>query len=282
MASDCQLEHPLSAEAQQALQYTLPTEEQLHDNGFLIIYGLDALFGADDKDAVTPAISLGRQRIVRELERHAWVQANPAATEGMPSTIDGAKGEGAPLLSALRCPAGAEDCFAWYQQKRTDIEAQIAHYQPLLQRVYAAASARKFSNPLPFYLYTDLPRYTWLVRTQELDLALAALQWVDGAPEKAVTTVAQTSLLRMRLAESSNSLLTSMIALALQYRELHWLSNAVSRITPQTPKSVTTAIDNMLTAAAPNLGSAIGGEKQFTAGVYASLQGASYSNLPLS
>lgn len=62
---------PLSAEAQQALQYTLPTEEQLHDNGFLIIYGLDALFGADDKDAVTPAISLGRQRIVRELERHA-------------------------------------------------------------------------------------------------------------------------------------------------------------------------------------------------------------------
>jgi hypothetical protein len=254
----------------------------LHDNGFLIIYGLDAPFGADDKDAVTPAISLGRQRIARKLERHAWVQANPAATEGMPSTIDGAKGEGAPLLSALRCPAGAADCFAWYQQKRTDIEAQTAHYQPLLQRVYAAASARQFSNPLPFYLYTDLPRYTWLVRTQELDLALAALQWVDGAPEKAVTTVAQTSLLRMRLAESSNSLVNSMIALAMQYRELLWLSNAVSRITPKTPKSVTTAIDNMLTAAAPNLGSAIEGEKQFAAGVYTSLQGASDSNLSLS
>ena len=266
---------PLSDGVKRALQYTPPTDAQLQDNGFLIFLGLDAPFSQDDQDAVSPAVELGRQHLAREIERHAWVQTNPNTTEGIPPTIDGAKGESEILSTALRCPPGEADCFTWYQQHRADIKAQISRYQPLLQRANAAAQAKQFSNPLPFYLLFDLPPYAWLTRTQELNLALATLQWLDGRPEKAIATAVQTSLLRQRLAESSNSLVTSSVALAMQYRELRWLSNATNHITPQTPSTITSAIDQMLLVAAPNLSSAIDGEKQFAAGVYASLQGGS-------
>ncbi|MFG5776117.1 hypothetical protein ACFIQF_03515 [Comamonas sp. J-3] len=270
---------PLSEDTKRALQYTPPTEEQLQDNGFLIISGLDAPFTADEEDAVAPAIALGRQRLTREIERHAWVQANPNTTEGMPPTIDGAKGGSDILPTALRCPPGEGDCFSWYQQKRASFEAQITHYRPLLQRANAAAQAKQFNNPLPFYLYADLPRYAWLMRTQELSLALATLQWLDGQPEKAAATVTQISVLRQRLAESSNNLVTSMIALAMHYQELRWLSNAADRIGPQTPASVTQQIDALLAPSPPTLHSALEGEKHFISSIYYSIRDSKSSGL---
>ena len=57
---------PLSDAAQQALQYTPPTEAELQGNGYLILLGLDADPGIDP---VTSAIALGRKRLTREIER---------------------------------------------------------------------------------------------------------------------------------------------------------------------------------------------------------------------
>ncbi|MBB6577445.1 hypothetical protein HNP33_001501 [Comamonas odontotermitis] len=270
---------PLSEEAKQAMQYTPPTKAQWQDNGLLIIAGLDAPWDAADKNAVTTAAELGRKRLAREIERHAWVQVHPATTQGMPPTIERAKGEFNIMPTKLRCPQGEADCFAWYQKHKATIESTFRANQALIWRLDAAANAKQFSNPWPHYLYSDLPPYSLLKSSHELWLAMAALEWQDGKQADAIAHVAQASVLRIKLAESSNSLITSVIALALQYRELHWLSNAIAHTTPNTSGAVSSAINALLQSPAPSLNSAFAGEKQFMAGVYASIKDVNYNAL---
>lgn len=259
----------LSDAAQQALHYAPPSEQALGGNGYLILLGLDA---PNVGDAVTDAISLGHKRLAREIERRRWVEAHGDRQEGMPSSI-AIENQGNDVLpDRLRCPVGESDCFAWFVQHGDEIQALVTTYQPLLQRLATAANAPQFSNPAPFYLLAELPPYARLVRAHELWLAQAALQWMQGQPEQAMDIARQAAQLRSRMAGSANSLIASMVALALQHRELRWLSNASAYGKPSTPAFK--GIAELLTQPPPSLHQALEGEKQFTASVFYSMQDA--------
>ena len=263
---------PLSEDAERALQYTPPTSAQLQDNGYLIIAGLDAAVDGNSANAVQAAESLGRQRLQRDMERRDWVIAHPTTTEGMPASIEGSLKYTEVLPDALRCPKDEADCITWYAQHRSAIEPQIANNQALLQRLQAAVNAPQFANYTPYNLYTELPRYALVMRGQELWLAQAALDWTNDQQARALQTVAMVAQLRQKIADSSNTLVATMIALAMQYRELRWLSNAVQHTTPQTPPAITAHLDQLLAPSMPNLRAALEGEKQIMAGVFQSMR----------
>lgn len=259
----------LSEAAQQALRYTPPTEQALDDNGYLILMGLDA---PAEGDAAADAVALGRKRLAREIERWRWVETYGDASDGMPATIPVENyGEGV-FPARLRCPAGEPDCFAWYVRHGSEIHALAQTNRAPLQRLAAAANARQFSNPAPFYLLAEFPPYARLVRAHELWLAEASLQWTRGQPQQAMDIARQAVQLRSRLASNSNSLIASMIALAMQYRELHWLSDASARIESQTPAAVSTEVEELLSAPPSSLHQALEGEKHFVASVFYSVK----------
>lgn len=267
---------PLSEAAQQALRYTPPTEQALEDNGYLILLGLDAPARGD---AVADAIALGRQRLAREIERRRWVEAHGDATDGMPPTLPGKDNGDDVLPKRLRCPADATNCFGWYGDHRAEIDALAQANQAQLQRLAAAARAGQFSNPAPFYLVNELPPFAQLVRAHELWLAQAALQWTSGQPQQAMDTARQAARLRSRLASHSNSLIASMIALAMQHRELRWLSDASASLEPKAPAVASRGIEELLSLPTGSLHHALEGEKQFTASITYALKDAQGSGL---
>ena len=260
---------PLSEAAQQALRYTPPTEQALEDNGYVILLGLDAPLQGD---AVAGAISLGRQRLAREIERRRWVEAHGDAEDGMPPSIPVESSGDGVLPMRLRCPATESNCFDWYGKHRAEIDAQVQANQTQLQRLAAAASARQFNNPAPFYLLAEFPPYARLARAHELWLAQASLEWTRGQPQRAVDIARQAVQLRSRLAHSSNNLIASMVALAMQYRELRWLSDASAHLTPQMSAEVLKPLEELLAAPPVSLHSALEGEKQFVASIFYSLK----------
>ncbi|WP_029414395.1 hypothetical protein [Acidovorax radicis] len=256
----------LSEAAQQALQYTPPTEQALEGNGSLILMGLDAPAGGD---AVADAMALGRQRLAREIERRRWVEAHGDRQEGMPPSLAAEAMVGDVLPDRLRCPVGEADCFAWFVKHGDEVQALAKNHQALLQRLAAAASSPQFSNPAPFYLLAEFPPYGLLVRAHELWLAQAALAWVHGQPQQAMDIARQAVQLRSRMASTSNSLIASMIALAMQHRELRWLSDASARTASPTPAAVSTTIEELVSVPTEPLGSAMEGEMRFVAsGLY--------------
>lgn len=255
----------LSEAAQRALQYTPPTEQALEDNGYLIVMGLDA---PAEGDAAADAMALGRKRLEREIERRRWVETHGATSDGMPPTMPSENSGDGVLPTRLRCPAGEADCFRWYGGYRTEIHALAQENRLLLQRLSAAASARQFSNPAPFYLQAEFPPFARLVRAHELWLAQASLEWTGGQPQRAMDIARQAAQLRSRLASSSNSLVASMIALAMQYRELRWLSDAIAHVEPQTPASVSKSIEELLLAPPESLRQAMEGEMRFVASAF--------------
>jgi len=255
---------PLNEAAQKALQYTPPTEQALEDNGYLILLGLDA---PTQGDAVANAVTLGRQRLGREIERRRWVEAHGDATDGMPPTLPGKDNGDDVLPKRLRCPADATNCFGWYGDHRAEIDALAQANQAQLQRLAAAARAKQFSNPAPFYLVNELPPFARLIRAHELWLAQASLHWAREQPQQTMDIARQAVQLRIRLASSSNSLITSMIALAMQHRELRWLNDASARLTPQIPAPVSKGIEELLSTPPSSLRHALEGEKQFAASV---------------
>jgi len=260
---------PLDEAARQTLRYTPPAAQALEDNGYLILMGLDAPVQGD---AVAGAIALGRQRLAREIERRRWVEAHGDAEDGMPPAIP-VEGSGDGVLPApLRCPATETDCFVWYGGRRTEIHALAQANQAQLQRLAAAASAGQFSNPAPFYLAAEFPPYARLARAHELWLAQASLEWTRGQPQRAMGIARQAVQLRSRLAHSSNSLIASMVALAMQYRELRWLSDARAHLEPQTPAEVPKALEELLSSPPVSLHAALEGEKQFVASIFYSLK----------
>lgn len=252
----------LSEAAQRALQYTPPTEQALEDNGYLIVMGLDA---PAEGDAAADAMALGRKRLAREIERRRWVETHGDTSDGMPPTMLSENSGDGVLPARLRCPAGEADCFRWYGGYRTEIHALAQQNRLLLQRLSAAASARQFSNPAPFYLQAELPPFVRLVRAHELWLAQASLEWTGGQPQRAMDVARQAAQLRSRLASSSYSLVDSMTALAMQYRELRWLSDASAQVGPQTPASVSKSIEELLLAPPESLRQAMEGEMRFVA-----------------
>lgn len=252
----------LTEAAQRALQYTPPTEQALEGNGYLILMGLDAPAGGD---AIGDAIALGRQRLAREIERRRWVEAHGDRQEGMPPSITAEATLGDVLPDRLRCPVGEPDCFAWFVKHGDEIQALAKTHQALLQRLAAAAGAPQFSNPAPFYLLAEFPPYGLLMRAQELWLAQAALAWVHGQPQQAMDIARQAAQLRSRMASTSNSLIASMITLAMQHRELRWFSDASAQTASLTPAAVSTAIEELLSVPTESLGSAMEGEMRFVA-----------------
>lgn len=256
---------PLSEAAQQALQYTPPTEQALQGNGFLILMGLDAPAGGD---AIGDAAALGRQRLAREIERRQWVEAHGDRQDGMPASI-AAKNAGHDVLpERLRCPRGEPDCFAWFAQHGDEVQALANRHQALLQRLAAAAGAPQFSNPFPHNLVDSFPSYGLISLAHQLWLAQASLEWTRGQPQQAMDIARQAALLRSRLADNSNSLVASMVALAMQHRELRWLSNASAQIAPQTPAAISKAVEEGLSTPPPSLHQALEGEKQFMASFF--------------
>ena len=255
---------PLSEAAQQALRYTPPTEQALVDNGYLILLGLDAPLQGD---AVAGAIVLGHERLAREIERRRWVEAHGDAEEGMPQSIPVESSGDGVLPVRLRCPATESDCFDWYGKHRAEINALVQATQALLRRLKAAASAAQFSNPAPFYLLAEFPPYARLERAHQLWLAQASLEWTRGQPQRALDIARQAVQLRSRLAHSSNNLIASMVALAMQYRELRWLSDASAHLTPQMSAEVLKPLEEMLDKPPTPLHSAFEGEKQFVASI---------------
>lgn len=258
---------PLSPAAEQALRYTPPAEHALEGNGYLILMGLDAPTGGAAADA---AMALGRQRLAREIERRRWVEAHGDAADGMPPSIPVRNDGDEVFPPRLRCPADEVDCLGWYGRHQAEILALVQENQILLQRLSAAADARQFSNPAPLYLLTEFPPFARLVHAHELWLAQAALHWSHGQRRQAMDIARQAARLRSRLASSSNSLIASMIALAMQYRELRWLSDTSATLEPQAPAAAD--IEALLAIPPPSLGSALEGEKQFAAGVFHSLK----------
>ncbi|KZT15858.1 hypothetical protein A1D30_09925 [Acidovorax sp. GW101-3H11] len=252
----------LTEAAQRALQYTPPTEQALDGNGYLILMGLDAPAGGD---AIGDAIALGRQRLAREIERRRWVEAHGDRQEGMPPSITAEATLGDVLPDRLRCPVGEPDCFAWFVKHGDEVQALAKTHQALLQRLAAAAGAPQFSNPAPFYLLAEFPPYALLVRAHELLLAQAALEWMHGQPQQAVDIARQAAQLRSRMASTSNSLIASMITLAMQHRELRWFSDASAQTASLTPAAVSTAIEELLSVPTESLGSAMEGEMRFVA-----------------
>lgn len=269
----------LTEAAQEALQYTLPTEQALEGNGYLILMGLDAPGGGD---AVEDAMALGRQRLAREIERRRWVEAHGDDQEGMPSSFGPRNaGDGHDVLpDRLRCPVGELDCFAWVAKHGDEVHALVKAHYGLLKRLSAAARAPQFSNPAPFYLLAEFPPYGLLVRAHELWLAQASLAWMHGQPQQAMDIARQAVQVRSRLANHSNSLIASMIALALQHRELRWLSAASAHTGPQTPAAVTKEVEDLLSAPPVSLNQALEGEKQFMASVLYSLKDPGLFNAP--
>lgn len=252
----------LSEAAQQALHYTPPTEQVLESNGYLILMGLDA---PAERDTVGNAMALGRKRLAREIERRRWVETHGDRQDGMPPSID-VENSGEDVLPArLRCPVGESDCFAWFVRHGDEVQALAKTHQALLHRLAAAASAPQFSNPAPLYLLADFPPYGRLVRAHELWLAQASLELMHGQPQQAMDIARQAVQLRSRLANSSNSLIAAMIALAMQHRELRWFSDAIAQVTPPTSTSVSKEIEELLSVATGSLRSTMEGEMRFVA-----------------
>lgn len=267
----------LTEAAQRALQYTPPTEQALEGNGYVILMGLDAPSGGD---AVGDAMALGRKRLAREIERRRWVEAHGDRQDGMPPSITANATLGDVLPDRLRCPVDETDCFAWFVKHGDEVQALAKTHQALLQRLAAAAGAPQFSNPAPFYLLAEFPSYTLLVRAHELLLAQAALEWMHGQPQQAVDIAGQAVQLRSRLSGHSNSLIASMIALAMQHRELRWLSDASAHIEPQTRQDASIKIKELLSTSPSPLNQALEGEKQFVASGMFSLNNPGLLNTP--
>lgn len=267
----------LSEAAQQALQYNPPPEQALAGNGYLILMGLDARAGGD---AIGDATALGRKRLAREIERRRWVEAHGDRQEGMPPSIAAEAAMDDVLPESLRCPVGEPDCFAWFVKHGHEVQALARTHQALLQRLAAAANAPQFSNPAPFYLLAEFPPYGLLVRAHELWLAQAALEWMRGQSQQAINIARQAVQLRSRMASGSNSLIASMIALAMQHRELRWLSDASAHGESQTPPAVFKEVDELLSAPPSSLHPALQGEMHFAASVLYSLQDAGLFTTP--
>jgi hypothetical protein len=252
-----------------ALQFTPPTEDALSDNGYLILMGLDAPV---QNDAIGDAVALGRLRLEREIERRRWIETHGGQAEGMPSVISSPETSEDGLPPRLSCPKHATDCFEWYAKHQTEIQALIQKNDALLQRVLAAGTARQFKNPGPVYLLVDLPPFGRLIRAHELWLAQASLVWMQGQPQQAVNMARQAAQLRKRLASNSDSLIVSMIALAMQYRELRWLSHAVKRMEPKARWTASKDIEEILSTPQVSLQQALEGEKEFIAITFYSLE----------
>ncbi|WP_306555999.1 hypothetical protein [Acidovorax sp.] len=256
----------LTEAAQRALQYTPPTEQALEGNGYLILMGLDAPTGGD---AIGDAMALGRQRLAREIERRRWVEAHGDRQEGMPPSMPPPHDAGDDVLpTRLRCPAEATDCFARYARHEVEIASLARTQSAVLQRLTGITSAARFSNPAPAYLLAEHAPFGVLVRAHELWLAQASLAWAHGQHLQAMEMARQAVQLRRRLASGADTLLAAMIAIAMQHRELRWLSAASAQGTQSLPAAVTDAIESLLSVPTESLTPALAGEMRFIASAF--------------
>ncbi|MBF5004362.1 hypothetical protein [Diaphorobacter caeni] len=226
-------DEPLSTSTKALLSsYKTPTEEQLQDNGFLILSGLDApLDDAGRQSPVQSAMQAGRQRLDNELERKQWFEktrGNPAEAPA-PFQPESAMKASDILPDALQCkPDLAPRCHEWYLKHADALRPMLAAQQPSLMRLAAATKAERFESYFPPYMEQLFPPYQHLVRIHELQLAQASLLWHQGQQAKALDLLEQSDRLTERLASASNHLVGNLVALQMQYRRLRWLSDVVA------------------------------------------------------
>jgi hypothetical protein len=253
----------LSEAAQQALHYTPPTEQALQGNGYLILMGLDAPAG---NHAVADAVALGRQRLAREIERRRWVEMHGSTAEGMPVGIPMQDAAGESVLpTRLRCPVEAVDCMAWYARHQQELAGLFRTQAVMLQRLADMNSAPQFSNPAPAYLLAEFAPFGVLVRAHELWLAQASLAGADGQHQQAMDMARQAVQLRRRMAAGADHLVAAMIAIAMQHRELRWLSAASAQGLQSAPAAASEAIEALLSLPTESLAPALAGEMRFVA-----------------
>ncbi|WP_313296738.1 hypothetical protein [Diaphorobacter sp.] len=260
-------DEPLSEDARSLLVYVAPSPAQLKGNGFLILAGLDAPLPEDARfDPSANAIDVGKQRLQREIERHQWYDTHGLAADD--ALVPPVFKLSAPiprdevLPEAVRCPSShAGHCHQWYEQHSETLRALLAQHQPLLDRMDAAANADSFSNPFPVYLTFSLPPYQLLVTAHELQLAKASLYWSAHDYERALQLLERSDRLTHRLAHGANNLVGSMIAVAMQYRMLRWLSSAL-KVDGALPQTIARRIQALLEQPAINLRNGIHGEGQ--------------------
>lgn len=260
-------DEPLSEDARSLLVYTEPLPAQLKGNGFLILAGLDAPLPEDARfDPSANAIDVGKQRLQREIERKQWFDTHGLAVDHalappvfeLPAPIL----REAVLPEAVRCPSShAGNCHQWYGQHSETLRALLAQHQPLLDRMDAAANTTSFSNPFPVYLASSLPPYQLLATVHELQLAKASLYWSAQDYESALQLLERSDRLIHRLADGANNLVGSMIAVAMEYRKLRWLSSAL-KINGALPQPMARRIQALLEQPAINLSKGIQSERQ--------------------
>ena len=258
---------PLSEAAQQALQYTPPAEQALQDNGYLIIAGFDA---PADGDPIASAMRRGREQLQREIAE--WSRLSTAA-QGSTKVLQWAQPTNDPQCddvcsAAISCPPTTADCFAWYVQQRDNIDRAQHTLQVQIARFVASATAPQFSNPFPVYLGKDDLYKSDLRSSHRLLLALAAIAWMEGRPVDALLPIEQAARLRQRLESHSNGIYTSMVTLAMHYRELRWLSQALAHRHPDHPPSVDDRLQALLSTPPASLHTAMDGETRLMASLF--------------
>jgi hypothetical protein len=147
--------------------------------------------------------------------------------------------------------------------------ASLARTQSaVLQRLAGITSAARFNNPAPAYLLAEHAPFGVLVRAHELWLAQASLAWTHGQQLQAMDMARQAVQLRRRMASGADTLVAAMIAIAMQHRELRWLSAASAQGTQFPRAAVTEAIESLLSVPTESLTPALAGEMRFIASAF--------------
>lgn len=227
-------DEPLRDDVCPLLAYKAPTSDQLRDNGFLILAGMNAAPPANAKEnPVDAAMAAGLEFLQNEQVRREWFLRAKGAFE--PKDWPPAYKPSNPLSHTdvfpdkLRCrEASVLQCHQWYTRQAAALRPLIARQQPMFARMQAAAQATQFADVMPHYLQSLPPPYQILIATHELQLAQASLLWNEGKQAQALDLLASGDSLTQRLAEPSNPLIASMIALAMQMRTLSWTSSLIA------------------------------------------------------
>ena len=260
---------PLSDDARAVLDAEPAKELPGISNGYPIIAGLDAPLEGDPVDA---ASHLGKQRLQREIERKQWFDQrgfNADATKAPPPVEPPSSVKATQILpDDLRCKtqgSTSPNCHEWHVQHATQLQPLIAAQQPMLQRLAAAADAPQFKSESPVYFWHLLPPYQVLMRTHELQLARSSLLWHSGQQEQALREAMRGGRIAHGLGDGTTQLVSSMIALAMQYRTQRWLADLMATgAPPQSPK-VRELTKAMMQTPPPSLHSGLVGEAQFQA-----------------
>ena len=241
-------DEPLSEAARVASIYQAPTAQQRQNNGFLTLFGADAVVSdapastQDSADNVRAATQLGQQRLAASIAKREALN-RPQVTSANTNTntsISDLNLELSEVRSkvlhaqtvypdALFCPSDAANCVQWLKQQPEANHGALEPVQKIVhQRMLAATDAPDFSDLFPNFYDSQNPPFDLLTRWHRMQLKQADRQWLAGELEAALGTLEQTEKLRRRLENTAASSPSAMQAKSMQFHTIKWVSNAVS------------------------------------------------------